>query len=174
MIKNIIIAGGIGLSLIVGFLGLTKESTFVTRNIVGSVSSPDISSPYISWGGLVRWAYETDVTNLNDVACSFVSPSATSTLEGASINLSSIASTTVVEIGYSSTGATATTTLLAGSYTVASGSQVLVHTSTTSPAYTLAPNSRVNVKIGGASVAGTSATKFVGNCTFSARQVSGY
>lgn len=92
MNKNILTASGIVLALILGTLGFLKQSTVVIPAEVvamlrkqGSVSGPDIQSPYFSFGGLHFWSQTTNsLPQATTTVCAIQSPTATSTLISAS------------------------------------------------------------------------------------------
>jgi len=100
---------------------------------LGAISSPDILSPYFSYGGVRHWAGSTDsLAQATTTVCAIQSPAATSTLEFASVKLSVSSSTaSIVHIAKAST-AYATTTLL-GLAAVSANAQDTVIAST-SPA----------------------------------------
>jgi hypothetical protein len=80
----------------------------------GAISSPDIPSPYLSFGGVRRWAGHSESLNqATTTVCAIQAPAATSTLISGGIRLS-VSSTTssTITIAKAST-ATATTTIIA-------------------------------------------------------------
>lgn len=164
MIKNIIVACvAIVLTCGVAFATLHTEKVEAPSTSLGAVSSPDIPSPYVSWGGVRNWAGHTDVLANASTTCSIQSPAATSTLDYASISFVT-ASTSALQIEFGSdTTGFATTTRIGNLLTLAASSQGTFVASTTNAANSpliFAPNTYMNVKIGGGGV-GTTA---VGNC----------
>ena len=154
MLKNIVIFGGVALSLVIGFLGLTKESTFVTRNIVGSVSSPDISSPYFSVGGIPMWFARTEnLVAATTTVCALQAPASTSTLEWGMIKLTTSSTTaSTVTIAKAAT-AFATTTVLSRTAVSANAQATVIASSTATgvldPAQVFAPNAWLVVSMEG-------------------------
>tara|TARA_R110000868_G_scaffold75379_2_gene217553 strand:+ start:2120 stop:2752 length:633 start_codon:yes stop_codon:yes gene_type:complete len=139
--------------------------------VLGALSGPDLPYPYLSVGGVREWASKVDMTTaVSSTTCSILSPVATSTIMYAGASLSTIASTTVFEIGYDATSPNATTSLLV-TKNLTLGTQDTISASTTNQII-LSPNTRVNYKVGGGSVAGTVSQKFVGSCTAGFRQLS--
>lgn len=158
--------------------GVTRVVTEPSKPVLGAVSSPDIMSPYFSYGGNRHWAYSTVAKGTESISngfgsttCQILSPSATTTLVSASAYFTSIGSTSPVEIGMTVsatstrgqvgvqyTGETgirtnATTTLITASAqnVAASGGQVIA--SSTAETLIVPPYSYINTKIGGGSAA---------------------
>lgn len=141
---------------------------------LGALTGPEISSPYLSFGGVREWAYRGIMARAASTTCSIQLPNASTTLAYAAANMTQIASTTVFEIGYSAVSPNATTTLIATKTITTATQDTIVATSTTAlsnltPPLTLAPNSYINFKIGGGSVAGT--VDPVGQCLVKVREV---
>jgi hypothetical protein len=135
---------------------------------LGSVSSPDIQSPYFSVGGLPIWAQRTNsLTQASTTVCSIQSPAATSSLLFAGIEFD-VASTsaTYVELARATTPY-ATTTRIGSTYTIAANAQANIVASTTGSvagdATIFPPNSYFNVKVSWATAA-TSASVPRGSC----------
>lgn len=113
---------------------------------LGALSSPDISSPYISWGGVRTWGAHTD--NLaagTTTVCALQSPAATSTMRLGVIrfNFASTTNNVVVDLAKGTTF-NATTTIL-GSASLSSGVQATFVASSTANTlvdgqYVFAPN----------------------------------
>lgn len=107
---------------------------------LGSVSSPDIQSPYFSFGGVREWGARTDnLTQATTTVCALQAPAATSTLNFASIQFK-VSSTTasLVTMARAAT-AFATTTSLGTVSLTANGQGMLVASST--QLYQFPPNS---------------------------------
>ncbi len=77
----------------------------------GALVSPDIASPFLSWGGVRQWAYSPALGSSKTV-CSVQAPAATSTLIHASVVVNSQPTANQFEIGIATTN-TATTTRVA-------------------------------------------------------------
>lgn len=128
---------------------------------VGSVASPDIQSPYFSFGGVRHWAGRSDysLTNATTTPCAIQSPVSTSTLRVGSFRISSTsASAAYVEFGKSTTPYATTTSL--GITTVGSNVQgTLIATSTVVNGTMLdnsvifAPSTYLVLKVAGAGAA---------------------
>ncbi len=151
--------------VVLGFIGFNvfNESAAPTETPKGAVAGPDTYFPYVANNDVKIYSYSQNFTNLSSTTCSFKTPNATTSLQNFTLRADKIASSTVFEIGTASTPQ-ATTTLLAGSYTKAAGTQLAMETGTTSPAYILAPNVWLTAKVGGGSIAGTDSSKFNGFC----------
>ena len=130
-------------------LGGTKEvRTIVDRSPsdVGAVSSYNFPSRFLSFGGVREWAGSATPTQATTTICAFQSPAASSTLDFASLNLSSLSvAETVVTLGKATT-AFATTTLIGNQITVAANAATTIVASTTAAqnianAHIFAPNS---------------------------------
>lgn len=112
---------------------------------LGSVSSPDIQSPYFSFGGVREWGARKDsLTQATTTVCALQAPAATSTLNFASIQFK-VSSTTASLVtmvraptAYATTTAAGATSLGTVSLT-ANGQGMLVASST--QLYQFPPNS---------------------------------
>jgi hypothetical protein len=130
--KEIIFGGG---SLIVGALivvalviGGVKNETSELLNgpSVGSVSSPDIASPYLSFGDVRRWASHTgSLTQATTTICALQSPAATSTLVLGTLRLD-VSSSTASTITYAKAATPYATTTLFNSVAVAANGQAAI------------------------------------------------
>ncbi len=78
----------------------------------GALVSPDIASPFLSFGGVRSWAWSPTLTAASVTVCSVQAPAATSTLIHASLTVNSQPYANTYEIGIA-TSATATTTRVA-------------------------------------------------------------
>ena len=165
--KNYLITAGIALGIVVVWSSLFAPVQKVINNTtsLGAVASPDIQSPYFSFGGVRQWGAHSGLNQASTTICSLQSPAATSTLSMSSgISITTGTTTAIaLEIG-KSTVMDATTTRI--SYvTLASGAQVTLNSfvASTTAAYgslgqrhtadetdlIFAPNTRLNVKYGG-------------------------
>jgi len=131
MNKNILVTIAVVVSLALSVLDLTGKQQVVIEPKAGAVSSPDIMSPYFSFGGVRHWAGRTDsLTQATTTVCALQSPSATSTLETAFINFT-VSSTTASTVTLAkATTAYATTTSL-GAITLSANAQGIAVASTT-------------------------------------------
>lgn len=166
-----------------------ERMTTVEKQSLGALSSPDISSPYLSFGGVRRWAARGSLNQASTTLCSITSPVGTSTLVSAPFSVTTGTSTAMsIEIAKSTTSNTATTTRLA--YTIiAAGDRITVDgaiTATSTEADTqgilrskdannlvFGSQQNLNFKIGGIGLSPT-ANSFVGSCQGVFEQVSGY
>lgn len=99
---------------------------------LGAVASPDIPSPYISWGGLRYWnRHTTSLTQATTTVCALQSPAATSTLSHASIRFTVGTTTNAGVVMAKAATAYATTTALGGTMTLLANEQGTVIASTT-------------------------------------------
>lgn len=130
-----------------------------TRTInAGSVTGPDFYYPYFAVNGVRKWYYSSAASSTSQVLCSFQLPNATTTWELASVNMSRIASSTIIEIGNATTAIATTSRMAAGTFLNTASPIALVASSTGALGVTngiLSPATYVNVKIGGGQVAGT-------------------
>lgn len=152
MIKNILI-GVVGVILGCGATLAVYHPTPTVQPKVGAISSPDIPSPYLSWGGVRSWAGHTDILANASTSCSFQSPNATSSLDYASftIGASTTANAIIIEMGVAN-DPNSTTTLIGTKYSLAASNQVTVVASTsnaTGAGIVFAPNQYFNIKVGG-------------------------
>lgn len=167
IVKTIIAAATASLVIGIGFLTMTPESKEGTQSF-GALAGPDIPSPYLNWGSVRTWNYSTALKQSASTTCSFLSPSASSTLEAAGIKFDTASSSAIiVDIG-KSTSAFATTTLIGTTYNIAAGAQAFIQASTSPAAGAVtvfAPNTYLNFKAAGGAI-GTDATGFVpvGRC----------
>lgn len=121
---------------------------------LGSLTGPDIPSPYLQWGGVTSYQTGTTFSQASTTVCSMQAPAATSTLVYASAAITTATTTaTIWEFGKSNQF-DATTTLVSQVASVASGALATINASTTATA-TLAqnivfgPGQYLNVKFGG-------------------------
>ncbi len=148
------------LALVVAGIAISKPAQVVEKTIqAGAVASPDIMSPYFSFGGLKHWAVRTDsLSSATTTVCALQSPAATSTLAWAAV-LFSVSSTTASTVTLAtSTSAFATTTLLT-STSIAANAQGYINFQGSS-ANVLAPNTWVVVGMAG----GTGTFSPTGTC----------
>jgi len=113
--KNYLITAGIALGVVLLTLTLMPQKVINSVQTLGAVSSPDIMSPYFSFGGVRQWAAHTEsLGQATTTVCALQSPAATSTLLTASIRYS-VSSTTASTVTMAkATTAYATTTLIGG------------------------------------------------------------
>lgn len=150
--KSVVITAIAVLILSVGFTlwhGGSTSTTVVKETQVGSVTGPEIFSPYISFNGVRHWYYSFPGTSLASTTCVFKLPNASTTLEFASVHYANMASSSVpVEIGYSVSPNT-TTTLLSTLTPTGSGDISSFATSTQLQGVFLG-GAYINIKAGGA------------------------
>ena len=131
-VKYIAVALVAGALVVAGYV--VKKPTVVTyqtdgtKTVVGSVSSPDIMSPYFSYGGVRNWGAKIGLNQASSTVCTITSPVATSTLRYFSVQISKATTTAIsVEVAKAVSGATGTTTRLAYQL-LASGAKATIHT----------------------------------------------
>lgn len=108
---TLVLVLSVGASVLLG--GHTIEKTTVTEK-AGALSSPDIQSPYLSFGGVRRWAGWANFSAATTTPCSIQSPAATSTLVTASWQITTGTSTAAtIDLGTSTTRYSTTTNLVA-------------------------------------------------------------
>lgn len=133
-----------------------------TAPTLGALASPDLPYPWFSVGGVRLWAYSQDTMNpTGSTTCSFLSPSATTTLVKATANISHLATSTAVEIGMASTRYATTTIISQTNQTVLTTGGTVVASSTAGQ-LVIPPSQYINTKIGSNDVEGT--TDPLGTC----------
>ena len=101
-----------------------------------AISSPDVMSPWFSFGGVRQWAAHDESLNAaSTTACQLQSPAATSTLQFGSLQLTvSTTSISIIEIAKSaSTNNTATTTKIGNVITLSASATNVSIVASTSP-----------------------------------------
>lgn len=138
----------------------------------GSVSGPDIQSPYLSVDGVTTWYVKQPVRTATSTLCSIKTPAATSTIKHLSANLSTTASYATQYLwGMDTAANNATTTSLASIIGAGAGKAMVYQASSTvndlfTGYYhgTVPPNVYLNLNLS-TSTAGASATYApAGNC----------
>lgn len=168
MIKNIVI-GVLGVSMaLFAYLGVLTPET----PKVGALASPNIPSPYLTWGGVAHWAgSSTSLIQATTTVCAIQSPAATSTLNAAyaAFSISSTTASTVT-IAKAST-AFATTTVLEREPVAANAqADIMVaanYSNLATSTLIFAPNTWVVVGMEG----GTGTFSPTGNCGAEWRQI---
>ena len=131
-LKQIIIPLIVALVVSMGVVFVEKPTVKQTPSL-GAVASPDIQSPYFSFGGVRHWAGKMEsLTSATTTVCAIQSPVSTSTLVTAGIKFD-VGSTTATTVTLAkATTAYATTTVLATS-TLAANVQGTFVAATTTP-----------------------------------------
>lgn len=88
----------IGVVLLIAVVGcflpagnpITPNVVERTKESFGALSGPDISSPYLQWGGVHEYRASMDMAATSSIPCSLQSPAATSTLLSFTANVSSL------------------------------------------------------------------------------------
>lgn len=156
--------------LVIGVAGLLVGSHSVKAPQSGGLSSPDISSSYLSWGGVTEWHYRTamNTTTATTTICSFPTPPATSTLQFATAIGPGATTTYQIEWGYAANTGATTTSLGKYTQTTAGNNISLVASSTATDNGIVTPNNFINLKIGGIGGANVAA----GICEVGFRQIA--
>lgn len=162
-LKYVAVAIVAGALVTAGYL-VKGPSIVKTVERLGAVSSPDIMSPYFSFGGVRSWGYHTKFDSAaTTTLCSFQTPASTSTLVYAVARAQTATSTLLaLEWGKDNTNRTATTTSL-GYAIVASGKLWTAVASSTAGSFVggdtmidgktvLPPSSYVVFKMGGSAI----------------------
>lgn len=166
MIKNIITSAAVALVVAIGALVVFAPTAPAPTHPVGSVSSPDISSPYISVNNLQTWGGSFPIVQNSSTTCQYLTPAATTTLTVFNYRFG-LASTSavIVEMGKSA-APNATTTLFGTTFNIAGGAQATVEASSTAGGagdlMVLAPSTYLVVKLGGGGVGSVP----TGSCDF--------
>lgn len=124
---------------------------------VGSVAGPDFWDRVINFNNVQEWYESRDMAPATTTLCAFMSPSATTSLQFASFQITTGTTTAAtIDIGTSTT-AFSTTTNLVSAKSIASGGQGYVKWMPVGGSVddnTLAPNTYVVVKTAGAGLGG--------------------
>ena len=163
--KNI--AVGVMALFLVAFalVGIKFLPTVSTPNVFAGVSSPDVPSPYFSFGGVRLWAGMTQtLAQATTTVCAIQSPSATSSLQSAGIRFDTSSTTASIVTIAKATTQYATTTSL-GVCNLLANTQATCIASTTpttsqDPIQVFAPNTWLVVGMAG----GTGTFSPAGNC----------
>lgn len=157
--KNTLSVIGIVVALLAGTLALiafsgqesiservaTIENFFVSpeemdEEALGAVSSPDIPSPYFSFGGVRQWAArDNDLTQATTTVCAIQSPAATSTLDHADLSLV-VSSTTASTVTFAKAATPYATSTFLGSAAVAANAQANIAVKATTTSNAIASN----------------------------------
>lgn len=106
---------GVVIALFLGVIGILNDSKEVIKETTiqaGAVSSPDILSPYFSYGGVRHWAGKQTLNTATTTPCAIQSPVATSTLSRVIFNVNVSTSTAATMTLATSSTAFATSTEL--------------------------------------------------------------
>lgn len=178
MNKNLLVGVGVTLAILLGLVGVFKDSRGNVQNTpqqnFGSVASPDIMSPYFSFGGVVHWGYRQDMRQASSTLCSMQSPAATTTIVGfPSANFTTAASYTTVYAWGNATDAFSTTTLMGNFTIIAANKGLLIASSTAMSALqdsqVIPPLTYINFKLSTGTASATFAP--VGTCSLVLREV---
>lgn len=154
LIKTIGIALVAGVVAASGVVFLSPKDSNGTPTF-GALSGPEISSPYLAWGGVFNWAgHSESLKTSTTTPVAFQSPTnATSTLKLGSGCHFSVSSTTAKRVVFAkATTAFATTTFLFGA-NIAANAQGSVVATTTTDNFVFAPGTwLVMSMVGGAGV----------------------
>lgn len=171
-IKNTVVSLLVGVVLLgVAVAVVTVGKPTVNVNVpesqpvkVGSVAGPDLWFRVTNFNGVQEWNESRDMYTATTTLCSFMSPSATTSLQFVSFLITTGTSTAAtIDIGTSTT-AYSTTTNLVSAKSIASGAQGYVEWMPVGGSVddnTLAPNTYVVVKTAGAGLGGY---KYGGKC----------
>lgn len=152
----------------------------------GSVSGPDIASPYFSVGGVRNWLNRTELArNSTSTLFSYLVPFATTTLRTATCRIqNNSGATQTFQLGLSSVSNTNSTTTLLAQNTIANGNWGELVATTTSLTDSVVTRSMasstnpysselfryINMKVA-SGTPGTLTTAFVGDCSVDVREL---
>ena len=115
---------------------------------LGALSSPDISSPYLSWGNVRDWRLGQDPLNTGTTSlCAIQTPAATSTLVSATLRIATLPYAVSVEISNATTAHASTTRLGARTMAATSEGFLVASTTTNLPNGVVFPNSYINFRV---------------------------
>lgn len=165
-IKNILISALVAFIVAGGFVAFNQPVQKVIDQTVTKfgATSPDFSSPYISYGDMDFWASKSAMRTATTTLCAIQSPSATSTLEFAFFSITTGTSTSATIDIATGTTAFATTTNLVSAVSIGSGATGQQWWSPVGGSVndnTMAPNTWVLVKTAGAGLGGYT---YTGSC----------
>lgn len=170
MKQYLILVGVIVVSVIVASFVIKPVQNVVNQvqPSLGALSSPDINSPFISWGGVRQWASSAGFTPASQTLCAIQSPAATTTLVAATVRFDSTISlgAGTYELGWGAVSGATTTVLARATLPSAKQTKELVATtSITTPVLTdnvVNPSTWINLNI----ASGTVSTSFAptGKC----------
>ncbi len=179
MNKTLLAVVGVVVVLVLG-VTFPRGITIVERITAGAVSSPNIPSPYLQWGGVNFWAQNQTMNQATTTVCSLQSPAATSTLVSGTVGFTvSSTSATTITVARQTQGFSTTTrdfnNSLIRTQSVAANAKADFQTSTTSLTalstaqsdVVFAPNSYLVVTMTG----GIGTFSPEGNCTALWQQV---
>lgn len=185
MNKNYITWVGLAIgfvALLLSYIAISKPAQVVIQKngiTAGAISSPDINSSYLAVSSVRKWYGSQSLNQASTTVCSIQAPAATSTLINFTLGVDTGTTTSVAYEVAKDSSPSASTTRLA--YTTAAAGPLAIHTGIVSTSTTavltatnpfiFAPNTYVNVKVGG--YAG-SANVLVGRCNAEFLQVTGY
>jgi hypothetical protein len=121
-IKNILTTVLIALVVSFGTVVVASAPEEAPEDTLGAVSSPDVPSPYLSWGGVRQHAENKGLTTATTTVCAIKSPAATSSLSFAGLELVTSSTTaSTITFAKDSDGNGSSTPLQ--SYSVSAGAQ---------------------------------------------------
>lgn len=153
-LKTYIASGLIALLVAFGTVVVTSAPQKAPEDNLGAISSPDIPSPYLSWGGVRQWAMNRTLNTATTTVCSIRAPlSATTTLLKATIRLDT-SSTTASTVTFAKANGGAGSTTPFNAFSVSAGAQAALSLPATTTAagmanYTFAPGAFFNVTMAG-------------------------
>lgn len=123
--------------VIFALIGLFAMKTPIKNgenSILGAVASPDIPSPYFSFGDVRQWAArDSDLTQATTTVCAIQSPAATSTLVAGGIQFTRSSTTaSTITIAKASTAFATTTLINAGDVSANAHATILAASTTLS------------------------------------------
>jgi len=167
MIQNIIISAVVAglVAVSAWFLHASPAPIVNTNPDYGAVTGPTIQGNFLTVGNLTTWRRSSGLNQASTTLCALQAPASTSTLEFASIQLTT-GTTTGIDLDLAkSTSPSASTTLLGTTYIYAGSNAKDTVIASTSPAggnaVIFGPNQYFIVKYGGAV---GSSNVLVGNC----------
>lgn len=146
VLLSVVVAVAVSLSL-----ATPSVQTIVKEKVVGSATSPDISSPYFSFGDVRQWAVRSSLITASNTVCSLQSPVSTSSLLFASIRLETSTSS-ASELQFSKgTSPSGTSTLLSANiYKVGANGSAEITASSSLSGTLFAPSTYLTVGMVGA------------------------
>ena len=135
------------LSICLSLAAIISINTKVTPQAISvGGTSPEISSPYLMVNGVRQWFVSVPTADLSkSTLCSFISPSATTTLRSANVRISGGNTASSVNWVYKGATAYATTTALFGGVTIGAGAQGTFTATTTTDNFVIAPSQYITL-----------------------------
>lgn len=149
MNKDNLKTGGIVIAIILGIVAILGHSTVVQEvNRTFGGTSPDITSPYVNFGGVIHWYSQASFNQASSTLCSLQSPVATSSLVTFTADFKSTPSyATAYMVGSGTRNATTTSIIAVTQISLASSAFGSTAASSTAMGTIIPPNTFINLNV---------------------------